>query len=65
MIRGKRGGGGQLVVAVMFEALTKFGRIDAHNRDQVARWVKRRVDELRDGPEPRDGRMAAAGGDRE
>ena len=56
---------GQLVVAVLFEALKKFGRIDADNSEQVSRWVKRRVDEIRNGAEPRDGRMAAAWGDRE
>jgi hypothetical protein len=39
-------GSGQLVVAVLSEALKKFGRIGPHNTEQVARWVRRRVREL-------------------
>lgn len=40
-------GGGQLVVLVLGEALKHFGTITPQNQAQVARWVQRRVNELR------------------
>jgi hypothetical protein len=57
-----RGGGPYpLVVPVLFEALKKFGRIDEHNSEQVARWVRRRMAELQAESEPVDAKARAAG----
>lgn len=57
---------GQLVVAVLYEAVKRFGRINAQNEAQVVKWVQKRVNELTkqaEKPEPRDGRALAAGRD--
>ncbi len=57
-----RGGGPfPLVVPVLFEALKKFGRIDEHNSEQVAMWVRRRMQELSADDEPVDAKARAAG----
>lgn len=55
--RGHDGGqsamtGGSVVLKVLFEAQNKFGRLGRHNRDQVARWVQKRVNELTHGEQP-------------
>lgn len=59
---------GPVIVAVLGEALKKFGRMDEHNREQVTRFVRRRVLEL-SGGEPAEvvefGAKAAASGERE
>lgn len=61
MMRGSGSAG--VFIAVMNDALKKFGRIDEHNRDQVTRWVRRRMQELTNEREQRDAKAAAAGGD--
>lgn len=57
-----RGGGPYpLVVPVLFEALKKFGTITPHNQEQVAQWVRRRMQELTAEQQPEDFKVAAAG----
>jgi hypothetical protein len=41
--------GGELIIAVLSEAVKKFGRIDATNKLQVADWVQRRVTQIQAG----------------
>lgn len=60
-IRGAGSAG--VFIAVMGEALKKFGRIDEHNMEQVTRWVRKRMAELTS-EQPEDFKVAAAG-DRE
>lgn len=45
-----------LVIAVLYEASKHFGAEFSRpeNREQVARWIRKRVRELTDGPDVRE-----------
>lgn len=40
------GNHGPVIIAVLSEATRKFGRVTDQNRDQVASWVRRRLNQL-------------------
>lgn len=57
---------GPAVIMALKEAVKRYGRINAQNETQVAKWVQKRVNELTkqaEKPKPRDGRSLAAGRD--
>lgn len=50
-----------LVIALLFEAQKKFGRITESNQAQVSRWIQRRVREITRERDPVDGKARAVG----
>lgn len=68
----RTGNHGPLIVAVLSEAIRKFGRITESNRVQVTDWVQRRVRQIERGeaeivpfrPRAMDAKERAAGEDR-
>lgn len=62
--------GGELVIAVVHEAVAKFGPITSENSKEISTWVQQRVEAIRREQGlsvpfvPRDVRAAAAGEDR-
>ncbi len=53
-----------LIVAVLEEARQKFGPDTDENREQIARWVQKRVAELQTGTREVHDHKAAAAGER-